>query len=788
MRTHCSEVVMERLTRGLAPLVVALVVGCGDPGGFGGGDTDPAVGGGPDTSPTDTQSDGGDTGPARPPGPDYEDIYAFANGCYTMDAAAPGSAEASFLAPTDDGDRFAFRADDADQAARLFLKPSDLGTYILYDQEERYVVGTADGFEREAEVSSDIFELDDSFKPGVQWEFERSVHDDTRFQLRHLETGKYLTTDGLTDEADEAAVVTFHQADGCTAYPELGVDATGEVRSEPWDDGSVWGFAETHTHIMSNFGFGGAGMFHGAAFHPLGVEHALPSCEMFHGAQGRKDLFGYGFDRSSNPDQQDLLTAIAEGQTPKPNHVTAGYPEFTDWPDAPDSSTHQTQYYKWIERAYLGGMRLMVQHATSNQVICQLLEGSDTQPTRYSCNDMVAVDRSIEETRKMERYIDAQEGGPGEGWFRIVESPQQAREVINDGKMAVVLGIEVSNLFDCFLVPPEGKERCDRQDVVERLDEYHDRGVRAIFPVHKYDNGFSAGDGHRGIIELGNFGQTGHESNFTTDCPDVPAVFDQGDVQFGDLNNPRDDYFAPPPYDISSFSEAPVDTLFEHADMLTGGSLEGDYCQNHGLTDLGEFLIEELMARGMIVEVDHLPQRSYKRAFEILEAHDYPAAGTHGSHYNGKIYELGGVSKFNFGTCADPNDPGSRADPLNRRIELREQAGAYPAEGFGFDLNGFAGAPDPRFGEESPCEHPQENPVEYPFDSYAGGVTFTEPGLGNRTVDFNTEGFVHIGMIPELIQDVRNTGVTDEELEPLFRSAEGYLRMWEKAELRAEDL
>jgi hypothetical protein len=52
-------------------------------------------------------------------------------------------------------------------------------------------------------------------------------------------------------------------------------------------------------------------------------------------------------------------------------------------------------------------------------------------------------------------------------------------------------------------------------------------------------------------------------------------------------------------------------------------------------------------------------------------------------------------------------------------------------------------------------------------------VTFTPPRLGNRTVDFNTEGMLHIGLLPELIEDARRDGVSDAELEPLFRSAEG---------------
>ena len=51
--------------------------------------------------------------------------------------------------------------------------------------------------------------------------------------------------------------------------------------------------------------------------------------------------------------------------------------------------------------------------------------------------------------RKMERYIDAQYGGPGKGWYRIVTDPFQARRVINQGKLAVVMGIETSVLFGC---------------------------------------------------------------------------------------------------------------------------------------------------------------------------------------------------------------------------------------------------------------------------------------------------------------------------------------------------
>ena len=114
--------------------------------------------------------------------------------------------------------------------------------------------------------------------------------------------------------------------------------------------------------------------------------------------------------------------------------------------------------------------------------------------------------------------------------------------------------------------------------------------------------------------------------------------------------------------------------------------------------------------------------------------------------------------------------------------------GAFAAEGFGFDLNGFAGAPGPRFGERSNCSGTQSNPITYPFKSYAGDVTLEQPMVGNRSLDFNTEGMVHLGLVAELIEDVRRDGVTDEELEPLFKSAEGYIRLWEKSERRAEQM
>ena len=725
---------------------------------------------------------------APPPVPDAVTEHSVAGGCFTVEAIEPGSAEARYLAPTNGGLTFGFASSTVDTASRFTLKPSDLATYLFYDTDRRYVVVDDGPVERRATLASDILLVDDSYVSGAEWELAPHPTEDGRFTLEHHRTGRFLAADGrLVDDAASAAAVGFHASEGCAEHPELSVDAEGQVVPRAFEDGSVFGIVDTHSHMLTNFGFGGGGILHGAPFHRLGVEHALPDCSLFHGEDGRSDLLGYTFNSGLDDLRvETFMPALLAGYLPEFNHHTAGYPDFTDWPAGPFSSTHQTQYYRWLERAYLGGLRLVVQHATTNSALCDLVRGQGIQPTRYECNDMLAVDRSIAEAYNLERYIDAHAGGPGLGWFRIVKSPAEARAVIGQGKLAVILGIEVSNLFDCFLVPPEGFPACDEKLLVEKLDRYHAMGVRALFPVHKYDNAFSPGDGHRAISELGNFANSGHWSNFTLDCPaDVNSVFDHGNVQFGGLNKPRDDYFAKAPNDMSKFPKEPVPTIAPFLDELQSPSLEGDFCQNHGMTPLGETLLREMMRRAMIVEIDHLPRWSYKRAFELLSENGYPAAATHGTEYGGKIYENGGISKASVGRCASPSNPGGLLDSVRSRRTRIEEAGGYPGVGFGFDLNGFAGAPGPRFGERSGCDTPQENPVEYPFTSFAGDVTFTKPQLGTREVDFNTEGFTHIGMLPELLEDARRTGTTDAELETVFRSAEAYLRMWERAEERS---
>jgi len=756
----------------LVPFTLAVLTGCpSDPPIVESGDEEGETSGSA-TAPT-TSAEAGTTGE-----PAELDVYAFAGGCFSL-----RSGEA-YLASADET-TFAFAADMAG-ASRFFMKAADLGTYVLYDQDGGYLVSDDGPLIRQTTLESDVTLIDDAYVSGAEWTLETSAVDGTQYQLRNRRNDLLLGVDAL---AAEGVPVTFEAAEGCKAHPELTLDATGEITRTMFDDGELYGIVDTHSHVHSNYAFGGGGLFHGGAYHRLGVEHALHDCAISHGEMGRKDFFGYIFDLTGNdqPDIASLLPDLIAKELAEDNHATAGYPDFTEWPNGPRRSTHQTQYYLWLQRAYLAGLRLEVLHATTNSIICDFMIGEGIQKSRYGCDDMTAVDRIIDESYAMERYIDAQAGGPGLGWFRIVHTPAEAREVIAGGKLAVILGIETSNLFDCKLTPLGDDPTCDEAYVESQLDHYYDLGVRAIFPVHKYDNKFTPGDGDRAFIELGNFANSGHWSNFTLDCPD-PQVggFDSGDVNFGGLNMPRDVYDSAAPLDNSKFSTAPLNTTAMYLNEIGQPPLVGPYCQNATLTPLGEHMIGEMMARGMIIEVDHLPQWSYVRAYELLTAAEYPPIGSHGRNNDGRLYELGGVSTTGFGVCRG-EEPGATVQGFKDKIQFIMDHGGYPAEGFGFDLNGFAGARGPRFGD-GVCPTTQTDPITYPFASYEGDIEFTQPVVGNRTIDFNSEGLVHIGLLPELIEDARRDAVDEADLEPLFRSAEGYIRMWELAEQRAGEL
>ena len=64
----------------------------------------------------------------------------------------------------------------------------------------------------------------------------------------------------------------------------------------------------------------------------------------------------------------------------------------------------------------MGGLRLMVQHAVSNRVICQLQASVHPDPVRFSATRWLLWNTALSKQYALQAYIDAQSGGEGRGF------------------------------------------------------------------------------------------------------------------------------------------------------------------------------------------------------------------------------------------------------------------------------------------------------------------------------------------------------------------------------------
>ncbi|MBI2733175.1 MAG: membrane dipeptidase [Aquabacterium sp.] len=692
-------------------------------------------------------------------------VHQFANGCY---AAKVGG---GFLRPGPLGQAYLANGGSANDGTPFFMKPTGLGSYMLYDSSAQYLHAGL--------LMTRTKDLSDN----VEWRLDPVSGQAGTFQLYSPATKMWLNRSPLgtisqTPLQSLAASVQFVPRQGCLPYPELSTNSTGVVKPKQWEDGSVYGIADSHNHMFSSDLFGGS-IMHGEVYHKLGVTKALDDCNKTHGDNGWHDVMA----SSTGAGAEDILGIFYR----KPRHKTDGYPTFTDWPKR-DTITHNVSYYKWVERAYQGGLRFMNVSLTTNNVICDIYKGliGTLDPTYRSgsCNDMDNLDIGIARVKGLQDYIDAQSGGPGKGWFRIVYSPQEARDVINQGKMAAIIGLENSNLFNCLDTNP----LCTKEYIARKVDEYYKKGVRTMFTIHKFDNAFGSPNVDGGtLINVGNFiengrffnmetcesplvnGGTYHEANITDLLGGVPAG-----VKVAVSSSVK---AALGPNNIISKA---IDGAIIYQDPPKGYS----HCNAGTLTSKGAFLQVEMMKRGMILEADHLSPKAYDVFLGIARAYDYPFVFSHAlTHQQARGFDTW-KEPLALGGAAYPmlteNSVG-RIDTIRQHAAQRRAMGAFEAVGWGSDNNGMVGLPN-ACGQDAGGKC---TPVTYPFKSLDGQITFDKMVMGKRTVDYNKEGMSTIGQLPEYIEEMRLNGATDADMAALFRSAEGYIRTWERSLQRA---
>jgi microsomal dipeptidase-like Zn-dependent dipeptidase len=650
------------------------------------------------------------------------DVHSYAGGCYALRDANTNR----FVVR--DALGYSASATSAGAATPFRMQATALGRYLLYGPDGRMP----------AAVALDALAPTSTPGPAADW---RVGDGGATATLTSVSTGKQLGLGALgrlVQVGSSPPRWSFEPAQGCANYPEIQVNVTGQPFKGPSPTAKVRGFVDDHIHV-SAFEFLG-GRFHcGKPWSPYGVTAALRDC----------------VDHYPNGEAAVVENFFATGG-PVGTHSPEGWPSFQGWPRA-ESQTHEGTYWKWVERAWRSGLRIMVNDLVENRALCELY------PLKQNnCNEMSSAYKQAEDMYALQDYIDAQFGGPGKGFFRIVKSPAEARRVINAGKLAVVLGVEISEVLDCgqFLDQP----RCDAAGMERELDRLHDVGVRSLFPVHKFDNalgGTKFDSGTTGVlVNLGNKYATG-KWWYAEHCP---GAHDHDN----EPTNPTGEH------------AALIYTLF--GPVLTQPLLQGQLpvyppaplCNPRGLTALGERLIREMIERGMIIETDHMSAKARRQTLDILEAERY--GGVISSHSWGddgsqqRIQKLGGL----IGPISSETQ--SFVDEW-RKIRAGRDTRYFFGVGFGSDINGLHAQPQPRPGAA-------ENPIRYPFRSFDGGSLIDRQRSGTRVYDLNVDGVDHYGLYPDWIEDLRLLG-GNQIVADLANGAEAYLQMWARAEAAA---
>jgi microsomal dipeptidase-like Zn-dependent dipeptidase len=508
----------------------------------------------------------------------------------------------------------------------------------------------------------------------------------------------------------------------------------------------VPGFAELHHHMFAEAAFGG-GWFHGSHTGTLArCDGGWPESDHARVRMDLSELLNLcpnsgSVDLSSVPVLSDLFGIAGavgsefigkmEGTQGDTGLHDGRRQPLTEWPRW-DTIAHQQAWEGWLRQAHQGGMSLVVVSLVSNGFLCRVLP---YQNLDRACDEMADIEVQLQMARDFDARTD---------WVEIALSPAHARSIIQSGRMAMVLSIETSKLFGT-------------RDWRTELDRFYALGVRTLQPVHQLDNRFGGAALHNVIFQAGQFIDNCH---IDFDCGVTTGSFTLG-------------------FDVARDAQG--------------------NCRNvKGLTAEGRELLQAMMGKGMLIDVAHMSERSVQDAYALSQANGYyPLYLSHG-HFrevmNPELAEdekttpawviryvrqTGGI--FGLRTAHDETRAYTRSGIANNcHGSTRSFAQAYEfgrqglkvPMAFGADLNGFIQQTRPRFGDHGACSAT----FQAEADAHARAqVVNGPPPLGT---DFDRYGLAHVGLLPDLLRDLRQLGANTSVLEG---SAESFLRMWERA-------
>lgn len=564
------------------------------------------------------------------------------------------------------------------------------------------------------------------------------------------------------------------------------------------------GIADLHTHPMSHLGFGKK-LMHGApdvgSLVPAGTRDCNPSnlrarslaeamghCNSTHGGWGAFDntcgnyiraiAISKGIDEAfvHNVHHDPFTGGNLHGDHRHQGIETS--PPFLYWPHQ-SSVTHQQMWADWIERAVRqGGLRVLVALAVNNQLFAEIIGGDGP------LDDKASADLQITEIKSfVSRHAD---------FMEVAYSSADLRRIVASNRLAVVLGLEVDNLGNFNRPATPVTESAVRGEIL-RL---YATGVRYLFPIHIADNPFGGAAVYSDLFNVVNRFSTGGlyrvESSAATD-PDVGFRLGVGLDSVGNLGiaaalaagsgipfppafngNPFDSRFCPfPTLGCWDQYQRITRLLAPDLEYARYAATPGGHVNVRGLSPLGRVAIQAMMRLGMMIDIDHMSEKSVRETLDLAERFGYPVnVGHNGIRSAGgseraasrrtaeRVSALFGM----FGVGTANTDPLAFARNVETVAAAMERATVFPGIAIGTDANGLERLPRASTGLNA-------------ADFYRG---FPQATTAGRTWDYTTEGVAHYGLMADFLKDVRerNPAVHDR----LMKSAEYFALMWERCD------
>lgn len=505
-----------------------------------------------------------------------------------------------------------------------------------------------------------------------------NVYDDVKktwSQAVHAKTGAELKARGNCSELMERKYFDTREAGltGRTIRMEINDNNTGgwghvnvdhivHTDTDPKVNGDlgganqpVWGLAETHAHPVNDqtsksLGgnredgqvLWGPGPFMGEAD---GI--SLVPCSGHH-----HNVVTQGGITFLNALEQDSLGGKAASR----HTDRRGAPTYTGWP-AWWSRIHQKMSASMMKRAYEGGMRLMVASVGNAELMGWAVGRTMKQFTPF-LSDHGAINRSISALR-MTATVNS-------GWMGIASTPAEARRLIRENKMAVVIGLELDTVgaacnqpfiggppemgtvrsqgiaLNVYAIDRSGLGECaDDRNWELHLDTLYKMGVRHIIPIHLTDNNLGGSAVYSDLFNMNNRFVRGRYYDIETVDPSVDFTFKKTQARplWCETGIACQGIQMPPEAALYPFSKrfwefwlsilAPdVTTPALGTDVVNEYAVRYDtnyngHTNERGLSPQGREFVEQMMARGMIVDIEHASQK-VKDA--ILGLRDYATA------------------------------------------------------------------------------------------------------------------------------------------------------------------